>query len=151
QPTASQPQVQPNPDAKHDNDKPKIPITSQYTTYSDVCSDNPSCKTDTNKQDTGKTETIQNPVHKTRTTIPSDYDSKTITAFVTKVVTVTVTVYVPGYTTTLTDYKNGEPISYETYYPPSTKIILETVTSVAPAGFEFEESKESKAIKLGHY
>ncbi|CAG8736676.1 3261_t:CDS:2, partial [Racocetra fulgida] len=125
--------VQPNPDAKHDNDKP---VTSPPY--------NP-------PPHTGKTETIQNPVHKTRTTIPSDYDSKTITAFVTKVVTVTVTVYVPGYTTTLTDYKNGEPISYETYYPPSTKIILETVTSVAPAGFEFEESKESKAIKLGHY
>ncbi|CAG8814522.1 17608_t:CDS:1, partial [Racocetra fulgida] len=96
----------------------------------------------------GKTETIEDHDHHITTIIPSGYDSKTITAFVTKVVTVTVTVYVPGYTTTLTEYKNGETISYETYYPPSTKIILETVTSVAPADFVFDESK---ARKLGHY
>ncbi|CAG8743584.1 8544_t:CDS:2, partial [Racocetra fulgida] len=124
------------------NSQKKIPITKHYTSTADVCSDNPHCKTD------GKTETIEDKGYHITTIIPPGYDSSTITAFVTRVVTVTVTVYVPGYTSTITDYKNGEPISYETYYPPSTKIILETVTSVAPADFAFEESK---ARKLGHY
>ncbi|CAG8811482.1 33768_t:CDS:2, partial [Racocetra persica] len=125
----------------------KIPLNTHYTSTADVCSTNPYCKTDTNKQDSGKTETTQEP--DTITTImPAGYDSRTITSFTKRTVTVTVTVYVPGYVTTVTEYKNGETISYETYYPPSTKIIVQVVTSVAPAGFEFVESK---ARRLSHY
>ncbi|CAG8489954.1 15200_t:CDS:2 [Cetraspora pellucida] len=124
---------------------PKLTVARHYTSTANVCSDNPNCKTDT-KQGSGKTVTSEDHDSHITTIIPSGYDSATITAFVTKIVTVTVTVYVPGYTTTLTE--NGIP--YETYYPPSTMIIMQTVTSVAPVGFEFVDA-DSKARRLDHY
>ncbi|CAG8848120.1 20417_t:CDS:1, partial [Racocetra persica] len=61
----------------------------------------------------------------------------------------TVTVYVPGYTTTVTEFNNGELTTYSTYYPPSTLIVLQTVTSVLPAGFAFEESKARRLSLYG--
>ncbi|CAG8827689.1 15957_t:CDS:2, partial [Cetraspora pellucida] len=66
--------------------KPPITIIKNYKSTADVCSDYSNCKTDT-KQDSGKTVTSEDHNSHITTIIPSGYDSATITAFVTKVVT----------------------------------------------------------------
>ncbi|CAG8514195.1 4990_t:CDS:2, partial [Gigaspora margarita] len=142
QSTAQQPDTQPNT-------TPAAPqLTTQPSTQAGTQQSTP--QQPIVKLRGGKIITSEDHNSHAQTIVPPDVDSKTITKFTTTVFIETVTQVYPGYTTTITTTnENGELTTYSTYYPPSTIIVLQTVTGVVPLGYEITD--QNGANSLGDY
>ncbi|CAG8705652.1 4499_t:CDS:2 [Dentiscutata erythropus] len=109
---------------------PTLPPT-EATTIINQCTNNTMyCHIDTNTKVTGKIFTSTATDQKI--TLTPSYE-KTITKFTITTFIQTITQVYPGYTTTITTNINGVESTYETYYPPSTLVVMQTVTASVPA------------------
>ncbi|CAG8461926.1 8408_t:CDS:2 [Scutellospora calospora] len=117
---------------------PIIAPQTQLTTTINQCANTKDCNIDTSETATGKTFTHtttndQNTIETIYSNSDKTINSKTITKFITTTFIRTITQVCPGYTTTITTSINGELTTFQTYYPPSTIIVLQPVTAALPA------------------
>ncbi|CAG8819033.1 43990_t:CDS:2, partial [Gigaspora margarita] len=107
---------------------PIIILPTESTTFINKCTNIKECHTDTETKAIGKifTSTARN--EKTSLTAYN----KTITKFKTTTFIKTITQIYQGYTTTKSTLIYGKLMTFETYYPPSTFVVIQTVTAYIP-------------------
>ncbi|CAG8577022.1 22080_t:CDS:2 [Dentiscutata erythropus] len=110
-------------------------LPTEMSTVIDVCPNTNNCQIIARTSVTGILTTCT-ATYGTTETISAATDKKiskyTITTFIQ-----TITEIYPGYVTTITTLSNGVLMTYSTYYPPTTSVVLQTVTGIVPVEDSF--------------